>query len=455
MEAERYGFVVYGSSLLLFAINSNSQRCFWHFHDSMHVMLDLFPSTSPQFPDHAHFPHVAPILGPTTITHQRGHLMDHPAPGRRRADRLSRLVAIRKWWANNLGYWTPMSHPHMGAFLDEQHRGSQRTIRLAMIIGAVVFCGHGIVDWFHGLTSPILWQEFALRLSVGTILAVLIFSLDKTYLPGRSQKLMSAYVGVLVLGLVGTVFLNPARTHYSLFPITFIYLMATALWFEARYMFATLIISSSAVSLLFISGAISPLDSQNYGFYIILAIIMGSVLRQDRMRTAFDAFLLRKQLARQAHTDPLTGILNRGGWSDYMASCQRGGNYMRPSSLLYFDLDKFKAVNDTYGHPVGDQLLQSTASHVKYLLRENDVLARFGGEEFVVFLPGVGHEVASVVAERIRQNIASQEKPVRVTLSVGVSELRANETIDQAVERADGALLLAKQQGRNRVVVLP
>src|SRR5262249_27270631 len=118
----------------------------------------------------------------------------------------------------------------------------------------------------------------------------------------------------------------------------------------------------------------------------------------------------------------------------------------------------FKKINDTYGHPVGDLAIKALADVCSKALRPHDILARFGGEEFVLTLPHTPAEGARVVAERIRETVEKVEVPsdkgtVRFTVSIGVSTYASGEAFDQIVERADKALYVSKQGGRNRVTV--
>ena len=124
------------------------------------------------------------------------------------------------------------------------------------------------------------------------------------------------------------------------------------------------------------------------------------------------------------------------------------------------DLDHFKQVNDRYGHGVGDQVLMATAATIQKCLRHNDVVGRYGGEEFVILLPETGLTEARIVAERIRGNIeemliSTGECQVRITTSCGVTLLGVTEdaTITQALEQADQALYRAKHEGRNRTAL--
>ena len=155
--------------------------------------------------------------------------------------------------------------------------------------------------------------------------------------------------------------------------------------------------------------------------------------------------------------DPLTGILNRAGYTEMVTKhFARWKRYGGALSLGVIDLDLFKAINDHYGHAAGDKVLATVASKLKEVIRESDVLCRFGGEEFVLLLPETALADARTMLEKLRSHIADcpfrhKDTPVRVTMSCGVAQFRSADTIDSVFERADRAMYAAKQGGRNRV----
>jgi diguanylate cyclase (GGDEF)-like protein len=163
-----------------------------------------------------------------------------------------------------------------------------------------------------------------------------------------------------------------------------------------------------------------------------------------------------RELDRQAHTDALTGLLNRRGFeaqlSCLLALAERNA---RPLSVVTFDIDHFKRINDVYGHATGDVVLQHIASTLKNKLRASDVVARVGGEEFVALLPDTYLSGAQSVAESAIAAVAASVLPDvgTVTLSAGVASLRSDEARTALLERSDAALYQAKQGGRNQVCV--
>jgi diguanylate cyclase (GGDEF)-like protein len=163
----------------------------------------------------------------------------------------------------------------------------------------------------------------------------------------------------------------------------------------------------------------------------------------------------------ESMTDPLTGLLNRRYFNELSGKeVTRARRHGLAFAVLMIDIDHFKRINDTFGHPVGDLAIKAVADACNNSLRPHDLLARYGGEEFVLTLPHSDEAGARVVAERIRQlvetiEIATESGPLRFTVSVGVSIYQDGLALEQVVGRADEALYKAKQGGRNRVVSLP
>ena len=166
-----------------------------------------------------------------------------------------------------------------------------------------------------------------------------------------------------------------------------------------------------------------------------------------------------RELERLAATDPLTGAFNRRRFLEVgNAELCRSKRYKHTFSVLMLDIDHFKAVNDTYGHGIGDTALKETVTAIRDAMRKPDTLGRLGGEEFAVIVPETDTENAAAVAERIRDSIAqimidTPDEPLSFTVSIGVSECDDDDdSVDDALTRADNALYDAKKQGRNRVV---
>ena len=172
---------------------------------------------------------------------------------------------------------------------------------------------------------------------------------------------------------------------------------------------------------------------------------------------------VRQQLRELRHTvrtDPLTGLGNRpyleGRLRALVAEFEKQTG---SAAVVFMDIDRFKQVNDTYGHPVGDKVLQIVASTLKYALRETDVLGRWGGEEFLAILYDVTSETAlEAICEKLRSlvecsQLFHQDQVLTATISIGATLLKPSDTADTIFERADRMLYRSKQAGRNRVTV--
>ncbi|OGA96045.1 MAG: hypothetical protein A3E79_15120 [Burkholderiales bacterium RIFCSPHIGHO2_12_FULL_61_11] len=158
-----------------------------------------------------------------------------------------------------------------------------------------------------------------------------------------------------------------------------------------------------------------------------------------------------------ATTDSLTGIANRREFSSILArELDRAKRYGTPMSLAMYDLDYFKRVNDTFGHDVGDCVLQALTGLVKENIRATDAVARWGGEEFMVLMPQSDIEAARNAAEKLRLEIAGHhfDKLDKLTVSFGVAVFEPQDDLNSLLKRVDDALYRAKAQGRNRVEIL-
>lgn len=166
--------------------------------------------------------------------------------------------------------------------------------------------------------------------------------------------------------------------------------------------------------------------------------------------------LLQKKIGKlkfETQTDPMTGLFNRRGLAMTLESVVQ---LRQQFSAITLDIDHFKAINDSYGHDIGDEVIKSLAEQIRHNARESDILCRVGGEEFLVLLPGTPLAEAGMIAERLRQNVETLMLPgiQPITISLGVAHWNQQQgEPDKALKRADEALYRAKKEGRNRVVI--
>lgn len=162
---------------------------------------------------------------------------------------------------------------------------------------------------------------------------------------------------------------------------------------------------------------------------------------------------------RAAHKDPLTGANNRAAFdSSLTREIELARRHRTALSLIVLDIDKFKSINDSFGHVTGDEVIRSFSKVISNVIRKTDMLFRYGGEEFVVIMSNTGRDGAKLLAERIRRAVERMDVPLPkkalpVTVSLGVASLVGKEDGSSLFERADEALYQAKSSGRNRVKV--
>ncbi len=212
------------------------------------------------------------------------------------------------------------------------------------------------------------------------------------------------------------------------------------------------------VSILGVGNKAIDYDQRDAELVSYIADLVFSIVENERAEEQIHQ--LNNQLERLAMSDELTGLANRRAFfvrgEEDLKMARR---YAAPLSLLMLDIDRFKGINDNYGHHVGDQVLQLVATTMQGLIREVDKLGRIGGEEFAILLPNTGPEEASNLAERLRiavekKTLQSEGQAICVTISVGVTAFGRNTTtLDDLMRDADAALYRAKNQGRNRVVL--
>ncbi|NJC72410.1 diguanylate cyclase [Planosporangium thailandense] len=176
--------------------------------------------------------------------------------------------------------------------------------------------------------------------------------------------------------------------------------------------------------------------------------------------TAYENARLFSQVRRMATIDGLTGLYNRNHFfAEAGRLLQVAQRHQRPAAVIMLDVDHFKRINDTYGHPVGDEVIRTVAARLRESVRDSDLVGRYGGEEFVLVTPETGAAAAGL-AERLREAVGGRPVetdagPLTVTISVGMAHVdRGEDDLSELLGRADTALYAAKQKGRNRVEVL-
>lgn len=241
---------------------------------------------------------------------------------------------------------------------------------------------------------------------------------------GRSEKLNSRWPAVIVITLHGVVF--PSQV-----PLT-------------------MVLPGDRIAATMTNGWIATLAIESLLYSIAAAFILLEMAKERTERVHKEAALI----------DPLTGVHNRRAITEFAQQIlAREVRPTKPMAIFMFDIDKFKSINDTYGHPVGDKVIKLLAATAKKTLRQTDVFGRLGGEEFAAFLGNTDEKGAVIVAERVRLAFFEAARVVDgieigATVSIGVTfTTNYKDAVEALLARADEALYEAKNAGRNRMMI--
>ncbi|MGP9768054.1 diguanylate cyclase [Halomonas sp. AOP13-D3-9] len=318
-----------------------------------------------------------------------------------------------------------------------------------------------LVSYSNGAS---VWKHVLLRLP-SAILAVVFLVLNHKKAQDYWAYPLLLTLNVSIVGMVGAML----ALHYSeqgghLLYITqgltlAIIAVATATVYGVRDLVLIYGLPLMAViAFIVFSGSPFP-DNPIHLIFIPAAMGIGAVIAFMRHQEHRRTFLVSQQLEHNALTDALTGLPNRRSMQTHLqAEWSRAKRDEQCFAVLMADLDRFKAVNDQYGHEVGDEVLTILATRFITSLRGSDRVARWGGEEFLLLIPSATVESAMAVAEKVRRAVAeptfaTSAGNLAVTLSLGVALHRQTESIDEVISRADKALYRAKLEGRNRAVL--
>jgi diguanylate cyclase (GGDEF)-like protein len=319
------------------------------------------------------------------------------------------LVMVFSWWD-----W----------YVDPANWGAAFVVRS---IGAAVIIGTGLVqrstgrvDWAAGLAK--------VRFTAGMVaVAAALALLDRGFLVG---------IAGLIAVMLSAPYIAIDRRDLLVMNVPPLFLIA--------------VIMSAA--------GLDTFTVVNSTVFLALALLLSLLLARVFEASNRRAFALEHQLTSEARTDALTGLRNRRSLEEAAtAEVKRGTRTGAPLAVIICDIDHFKQVNDRYGHDAGDRVIRAVSTLLSGMARESDALGRWGGEEFLMFLPDTDENAAFVVAERMRKAVEAAPMPVeglKVTISLGVAGLLPGgsepERWQEAVRQADDAMYRSKQAGRNR-----
>lgn len=366
------------------------------------------------------------------------------------------------------------------AFREATHLARVRETRIAIIIAALFYLAFAITDYLAVGMGEQYQLIFITRLSIcglGIAIALSAGRFWRALMDGVTPTLVE---GLALIGFLSITLLRPYESGWHGMSLM-VMLLGVYVFIPNRFLPAMLVavLSTLAFIWLLVEHFQPPANYVLTLSLLLVALNLFGILTTHRisclMREEYrDATILRRanerlsheiearqrlesELRELAHQDHLTGISNRRHFFDLadqaFAKARATG---APLSLLIVDIDYFKQINDTYGHMHGDEVLKVLVKVCRSALGEVDMLARLGGEEFVMLLPGADLAAASERAERLRAE--TQRAPVRLheatlhfTISLGVAQWREEESLLFLMRRADEALYLAKFNGRNRI----
>jgi diguanylate cyclase (GGDEF)-like protein len=334
----------------------------------------------------------------------------------------------------------------------QQHEQSRRYVVILFLAMPSLFLIGGLRDLVQDL--QLVSRSVPIRMAL-SLLMVGIGLFIRSRKAGASLVGLAAIAGIatISIGTVLTVQVEPARMSFVHVVLMLVAMQVMPLTMRTRdtaIMAAVLILP---LGWLLARHQVSPGMWATSMGALALGVCAGLFMRRQRLDIALELFQLRQQLELRVDLDMLTGLLNREGW---FRSAQEVFTITRdarkPLSLAYLDLDHFKRINDDFGHAAGDVALALVADMLRRHSRRQDVVGRLGGEEFVVLMPGVNEQTAVQLMRDVCEAVRAVPAPRPVTFSAGVCQVRTTETLEEAMRRADHALLQAKRDGRDRIL---
>jgi len=376
---------------------------------------------------------------------------------------------VKPWWNWRDAILGKTDPAYRETFLQEDIK----RIQIVIAIVALLVLGYLFTD-YHALqlTSPIyllatlrilffsasIWLYFSLpkrQNIIFTDYSILVWSIALvalSFFSTVSQNRISIEDVIFnYLWVLSFYLLIPNRQLFKIIPAVAVSLISVYILLNYNQMSIqgvtelNIVMNFITIAAMNIIGFISSaqLDSQRYHQYLVQKTLLAG----------------REQLRELAITDSLTGILNRRGFLD-MAKVEfdRSKRYGEPFSFVIIDLDKLKTINDTYGHPAGDLALQKLVELIKQEKRSSDTTGRLAGDEFGLLLPNTKPDQALEVMSRVKQYLTNgvlklpNEQQIQISFSAGITEIiRADKSFDDIYRRADKALFLAKDKGRNKI----
>jgi len=364
---------------------------------------------------------------------------------------------------------SPRFRPVAGGAFELGDNGNQAFARAlacpAAALALLVVPAYQLVEILGGhVPTDLLWMHAGWRSPVVLIALVSLsfcLSSHKPLAAERMVRVLAAGVMVMIFGMFATDTLHASGDPETMVRGIIMATFAVSL-LSLRGGRELLILFLAPFALCMAALAVGGVDLPATVVSLVdplMMLVFAMIVSEVFYRIRCQQFDLQLRLARLARIDALTGLHNRRDLDERMeAEMSRSRRHRDPFSVVIGDLDRFKRVNDEFGHDIGDEVLREVGRRLSTNLREEDLAVRWGGEEFLLLLPGTDAEAARRVADKIRQRIADEPfsctgQDIRVTISFGVAQFRDEPLARELIKRADAAMYRAKQSGRNRVCV--
>lgn len=331
-------------------------------------------------------------------------------------------------------------------------------VRITILVLGALFLTFAIPDFLSNDSDFVRYSLLTARLAVFVLVLVIFLMLRHV----RNRRLYILMITTCEAAVVA-VFLYATASYeqpkillqaFSAILLIIAFNMIMNSFLMILSLNTVLLVGFAIVTRLFHNDT-QPMDRAAVIVYLLVTVGLGIVAYSRTERLKRRQSVILEQLESLSVTDALTRCFNRMKFNDELHSeIERSRRYGVAMSLILYDYDYFKTINDQFGHPAGDLVLIRTSRLVRQSIRTVDILARWGGEEFMLLLPDTPLAAATDLAGRIKDRIAACDcGPVeQVTCSFGVTELRADDTMETILQRVDDLLYMAKQQGRNQVI---
>lgn len=369
------------------------------------------------------------------------------------------LITIFIWRANRtyqgFGFWTLANVSAAAGFALIGFRDILPDF-LTVVLGSVFISGALILS-FEGMRK-FLGRSNSRSFDIAILGIQFSLLFYVTYIDNK--PLIRILINSVILSIIA------ARAAYELLTAEDKHIKRTYSFAGSTYVMFSVFMLLRAVSTFVLSNMTEPISPdwiQSLGFVIciLFSIIWTfSYLMMNNERLQEEFIAMQIELEAHASTDFLTGVTNKRRFFEISENeLRRAHRFRNTMAIIMFDIDNFKIINDTHGHAAGDEVLIEVADLCKSTLRNIDVLARVGGEEFAILLPHTDTEDARIVAEYLRvaiekNTVEYSSKTIKITASFGITELCSTDLqIKTLLDRADTALYEAKHKGRNQVIV--